>query len=85
MKSGQEARSILKQAEDLMQRALKIKPGEAYNLACMAALRGDESACEYYLDLTQSADNLPDKSHLLKDQDLDSVRSQDWFKRFLEQ
>lgn len=51
----------------------------AYNLACIAALRGLSSEAREWLESGALSGALPRKAHLLADTDLDAVRSEPWF------
>ncbi|MGL1863650.1 MAG: PIN domain-containing protein [Pseudodesulfovibrio sp.] len=57
---------------------------EAYNLACFAALRG-EPECEKWLNVCRDNGALPDCEHIRNDTDLDFVRDEPWFIKFMEE
>ena len=75
-------------AEDLFRRACEkyekaesIRQGAAsYNLACIAALRGDIEECRKWLKLGEETGTLVTREHAMKDDDLKSVRRRKWFK-----
>jgi Tfp pilus assembly protein PilF len=78
---GAERDALLDQAEDKLKRAEAVKQGSgAYNLACLAALRGQEGECRQWLETGRQAGALPDRAHLESDADLDPVRETDWFR-----
>jgi hypothetical protein len=82
---GREGTDMLEEAEAKLLAAEALAPGsESYNLACVAARRGDAAACERWLRQALDQGVLPAKAHLLTDPDLDTVRDQDWFRAFLE-
>jgi len=82
--SGRAAKDrLLADARSKCEAANALKPGSAsYNLACFAALTGDEDGVRKYLDDAQNHGMLPGRKHL--ESDLDSVRNKDWFKELLE-
>ena len=83
-KSGGDAEQFYSQAEDLLKKLEDIRPGEgAYNLACIAALRGQEKKCQGWLKISKKFGKLPDADHILKDKDLNTVREKEWFKKML--
>ena len=65
-------------------KAEEIRTGSAaYNLACVAARRGDAASCQEWLQRSREKGTLPDRQHLIADPDLASVRDQPWFRTFL--
>jgi hypothetical protein len=84
-KTADEAEWMLQQAEAKLLKAEEIKEGSgSYNLACVAARRGDAASCREWLERSKENGRLPDSKHLLADPDLASVRDQQWFRTFLE-
>lgn len=72
-------------AEDFFEKACKIQKGSAaYNLACISALRGDEAACQQFLQQAKEHGSLPDADNILQDEDMDNVKQTEWFKEFIE-
>ena len=83
-KDGAEADELFTAAGEKYRQADVIMPGfGAYNMACIAALRGDEAACREQLNRSKDAGRLPGRSHMDSDADLDLVRDKDWFKEFM--
>ncbi len=83
-KAAEDAESLFADAKDKLLRAEAISPGSgAYNLACVSALRGDESECQTWLEKGDQTGTLPPRTHLANDPDLDKVREAGWFKGFL--
>ena len=68
----QDARAKLEHAESL-------NPDRVYNLACLFALTGNTEACREKLFHCKDKGTLPNKAHLLADEDLESVRDLAWF------
>lgn len=72
-------------AEDFFEKACRIQKGSAaYNLACINALRGDEEACQQYLQQAKEFGSLPDEANIMNDEDMDNVKQSAWFKEFIE-
>ena len=85
-KTGEEADRLFAQAGEKYGRGEEISPGAcAYNQACLAALIGDEDGCRNWLERSKEAGTLPNRKHLLTDDDLESVRECQWFDDFLKQ
>jgi len=83
-KTGEEADRLFAQAGEKYGRVEEISSGgSAYNQACFAALMGDEDGCRKWLERSKEAGTLPDREHLLTDDDLESVRECQWFEDFL--
>ena len=83
-KTGEEAERLWGEAEKRLLEAEKIAAGSgAYNLACIAAFRGDVNACRKWLEAAIKHGKLPPQAHIESDSDLDSVRDQDWFRGIL--
>ena len=83
-KTDAEAREMLTRAESVLLRAESVKLGSgSYNLACVYALKGDEAACRKYLIESKESNDLPSRSHLEQDEDLDPIRATAWFQEFL--
>ncbi len=83
-KTGDEAERLWGEAEKRLLQAEEIATGSgAYNLACVAAFRGDVNACRKWLETTIKHDSLPSRAHLESDSDLNSVRDEAWFQEIL--
>ncbi len=83
-KTGADAELLLSQAEEKFSAAEQLRPGTgAYNLACVAARRGQSEACRQWLERSRAAGTLPSHRHLSKDKDLESVRNEPWFMELL--
>jgi MinD-like ATPase involved in chromosome partitioning or flagellar assembly len=83
-KTGAEADGLFAQAEEKLLAAEQLRVGSgAYNLACVAALRGDHENCRRWLERSRAASKLPSRQHLMTDTDLDSVRNAPWFAELL--
>ena len=84
MKTGDEADALFAQAGERLAAAETLSPGAAaYNLACLCSLRQDANGCKNWLMTARKLGSLPAKEHVEADTDLDSVRGEDWFQRFL--
>jgi hypothetical protein len=74
----------LAQAGEKLLAAEQLRAGAAaYNLACVAALRGDRENCRQWLERSRAAGKLPPRQHLMADSDLASVRNDPWFTELL--
>lgn len=84
--TGGEARTaLLLEATQMFLQAESLSAGSGtYNLACCAALLGDEENCRKWLESALEAGVLPDYDHVAKDQDLTAVSHFDWFREFLQ-
>ncbi|OQY87741.1 MAG: hypothetical protein B6D41_11520, partial [Chloroflexi bacterium UTCFX4] len=83
-KIGEEARVMLTRAEAVLLQAESVRIGSgSYNLACVYSLKGDQASCRKYLIESKDFNELPSRSHLEQDADLDLVRHTDWFQEFL--
>ncbi len=84
-KSGDESKNLFADAFEKCLKAESIKPGSgSYNLACISALQGKSDDCRKWLNNWQKYGELPDKKHIETDNDLDSIRNEEWFKKLLE-
>jgi len=72
------------ESEQILDRAEEISPNKCYNRACLAAVRGDEDGCRNRLERALASGTLPYTDHLVKDEDLKSVRDKAWFKLIVE-
>jgi hypothetical protein len=83
-KTGAEADGLLSQAEEKLLAAEELATGSgAYNLACVASLRGQPEECRQWLQRSLAAGKLPSRQHLVSDDDLKSVRDEPWFTELL--
>ncbi|MGJ0428292.1 TPR end-of-group domain-containing protein [Methylobacter sp.] len=72
-------------AEEQFEKANAIQAGSAsYNLACIYALRGDETACLNALEDSRDRGSLPSVDDVMNDPDIAAVREQGWFVEFME-
>jgi tetratricopeptide (TPR) repeat protein len=79
--SGNEQVSLVDEAEEKVHKTEELRPGSgAYNLACVAALRGQPDTCRYWLATTYQHKDTPTADHLASDPDLAAVCDQQWFK-----
>lgn len=84
-KPDKRAEVFYEEAREKAAAADALEPGlGAYNLACIHSLRGEQKACQKYLEQAYQAGNLPPLKHLKIDKDLDNVRNEKWFENFLE-
>jgi Tfp pilus assembly protein PilF len=81
--AGADAMPLLVEAGEKLAAAVKINPANTYNLACLAALLGDETKCRQNLENAERCGTLPDAEHLTADTDLDVVRDKPWFQELL--
>ena len=85
-KSGKELKRVLDEAEKYLTKAEKLQPGlGAYNLACVSSLKDDGEECLKWLEISRKEGWLPSKDHMAKDPDLDPVRKQEWFIKFMQE
>jgi len=83
-KTGDERRRLFAQARERLFKVEEIRPGAgAYNLACLAALEGNEAECRRWLNACAEHGTLPSRKHLTEDSDLESVRDKEWFQTLL--
>ena len=75
--------TYLVKAQEKFERAEKIDDKSVYNFACVFALLGNTDACKEKLLQCKKYKTLPDKAHILSDEDLDSVREEEWFKQLI--
>lgn len=81
---GAERQRLLDEAAEKCENANRLQPGfAAYNLACIAALRGEDTECERWLREAQEAGFLPDCDDLARDGDLHGLRDKPWYQDFL--
>jgi tetratricopeptide (TPR) repeat protein len=81
--TGADVMPLLVEAGEKLAAAAKIDPANTYNLACLAALLGDETKCRHNLENAERYGTLPDAEHLTADTDLDAVRDKPWFQELL--
>ena len=84
--AGVERERLLDAAEAKLKMAYALAPADtAYNLACLAAIRGIEEEANARLKEALAAGTLPDREHLVEDPDLASIRDAAWFRNFLDE
>lgn len=72
-------------AEEQFEKANAIQAGAAsYNLACIYALRGDETACLNALEYARDKGIIPDPEAIVDDPDIAAVNQKSWFVEFIE-
>ncbi|WP_036248902.1 hypothetical protein [Methylobacter sp. BBA5.1] len=72
-------------AEEQFEKANAIQAGAAsYNLACIYALRGDETACLNALEYARDKGIIPDPEAIVDDPDIAAVKQQGWFVEFID-
>jgi tetratricopeptide (TPR) repeat protein len=72
-------------AEEQFEKANAIQAGSAsYNLACIYALRNDETACLNALEDSRDRGSLPNVDDVMNDPDMAAVKQQSWFVEFME-
>jgi Tfp pilus assembly protein PilF len=81
--SGGEASRLFAVAEEKLKASMKIDSSMTYNLACLAAIRGNELQCRGYLENAEKQMTLPDFEHLVADSDLETIRDKSWFQELL--
>jgi tetratricopeptide (TPR) repeat protein len=80
----QKATRLFDEASAKLLQSEKLRPGvAAYNLACLAVLRGQKGEAQAWLEASRKAGRLPSKAHILADADFASVRDEDWFRAFV--
>jgi tetratricopeptide (TPR) repeat protein len=79
-----EAEQFFVKANEMLSAAAKIDPTATYNLACLAAVTGNEAECRLNLELAEQNEALPSIEHLVADPDLRSVRDKEWFVNLVE-
>ena len=82
--SGADAEALFAQAEEKLIAAEQLQHGAgAYDLACLAAIRGHSETCQQWLEQARAAGTLPPPKHLADDTDLASVRNEPWFRKLM--
>jgi hypothetical protein len=83
--TSEERASLLDQAEQAALKAHELVPGKGvYNLACIAALRGNKEKCREWLEKAVGLQDGLTAAHLEEDTDMGLVREEAWFKELLE-
>ncbi|MEO5373848.1 MAG: hypothetical protein H7840_06155 [Alphaproteobacteria bacterium] len=83
-KTGPDRDRLLDQAEGKCVQVEEMDSGRGtYNLACLAAVRGQEDACRQWLERARDAGYLPEHAHLVCDPDLASLHHLPWFQEFV--
>ena len=80
---GDEAARLFAAAGEKLAASAKIDSTDTYNLACIAALQGNEINCRHNLENAENHGALPDIEHLIADTDLDAMRNRTWFQELL--
>jgi Tfp pilus assembly protein PilF len=75
---------LLNAAEAKLNMAEKLGDADAYNLACAYALLGRPDDCRNTLERTEKAGTLPTADHILRDDDLVTIRKLPWFGELIE-
>ncbi|MPY25435.1 tetratricopeptide repeat protein [Shewanella sp. YLB-07] len=75
--------STLLEAENVLFRALKLKPEKTYNLACLKTLQGEFEEARSFLEIAKVSGDLPDSEHLRADLDLENLHKLSWFQDLL--
>ncbi len=82
---GSKRLQLLREAYDHLNKAENFKPGFfAYNLACVAALRGYGKECREKLEASFQAGRLPTRSFIDQDPSFVSFHGQVWFNELLQ-
>jgi Tfp pilus assembly protein PilF len=81
--SDQEASRLLAEAAEKLSASVRINPSRTYNLACLAALQGDEERCRQNLEHAEKCGTLPSNEYLVADPDLETVKKKPWFQKLL--
>ncbi len=72
-------------ALEFFDNAERIQRGSAaYNLACIAGLRGEATACLEALEISRESGSLPDIDEITGDTDLAKISQTQWFINFIE-
>ncbi len=80
-KEGEEKKKLLYEAKDKSLRAEQTKKGSgAYNLACIAAIEGNEPECKKWLKIGEEAGTLMTREWAMEDVDLKAYWNEEWFK-----
>jgi tetratricopeptide (TPR) repeat protein len=81
---GKKATRLLAEAEKKMKAAMRLDPAKTYNMACLAALRRDESKCHENLSKAEQSGTLPHVEVVSADPDLDFVSDKLWFRELMD-
>lgn len=82
--ASEERNGLLAAAESYLDELLPQDSAQGlYNLACIAALRGQQERALELLEECRKAGTLLPREHLEKDKDMDSLRDLDAFREFL--
>lgn len=81
-KTNKQQQELFEQAKIVFLKLEKIKSGSgSYGLACILALQNQKDECKKWLKTGEQFGNLPTREEAEKDDDLKSVRDEDWFKQ----
>ena len=81
-KTGTQQKTLLDEAEEKSLKAESIKKGSgSYNLGCIYALRGNKGKCKEWLEKSEKYGSMATREHAEGDDDLKSVRDEEWFKK----
>jgi hypothetical protein len=84
--SGEDRDAVYVDAYDILVRAEVTVPGSAsWRIACICARQGRGEHCRKWLERSHRTGALPGRATVEKHPDLDRIRAQKWFKRFLAQ
>ena len=75
---------LLRLAREKYEQAAALEPGRSsYNLACLAAVQGDQVECRKRLAEARATGFLPKRSYIERDPDLEGVRQYAWFRKLV--
>ena len=79
--TGHRHEELLNQARDKFLDAEELEKGVgAYNLACLYAIRGDDSECEKWLKVGEGTNKLFTREYAMNDEDFINVCDKEWFR-----
>lgn len=86
MAAGEARETLHAEAYDVLVRAEVAAAGSAsWRIACLCARQGRSEHCRKWLERSRRIGDLPDRTVIESHGDMEKVRAQKWFRRFLDE